>query len=50
MSEIQKEALEKVVAALDALPEEHRAKAADAVVHDAQILCRGITIGAQKDK
>lgn len=50
MSEAMKAAVERVAAALEAVPEEHREKAADAVAHDAQILCKGIAIGAKNDK
>ena len=46
MSEHQKEALDRVVKALDTVPEECRAVAVDALAHDAQILCKGIAIGA----
>lgn len=46
MSEHQKEALDRVVKALDTVPEDCRAVAVDALAHDAQILCRGIALGA----
>lgn len=41
MSEHQKNALERIVKALDTVPEECRTVAADALAHDAQMYCRG---------
>ena len=46
MSEKQKEAIAKVVDALEQVPEEHRGAAAEVLAHDAQVLCKGIAIGA----
>lgn len=44
MSEHQKEALDRVVKALGAIPEEHRERAADAIVHDISVMVRTIEI------